>query len=244
MNLLKVIFRRETLAPMAALILASGVNVGFVGLRILFTGNLHYGFLVWNLFLAWLPLWFALLAEDYFARNSNRAKPAGKFWVLSALWLLFLPNAFYIFTDLIHLTNRFHFNFWVDLSVILSCALTGLVLGFMSLFLMQALVVRRYGPLAGWGFVMLSAGLSSFGIYLGRFLRFNSWDVIAKPSQLFQGITTFATGQAPPQHFAFFALFAVFLFVGYVMLYALTHLPAGMRLTSAPAPDSRQPARL
>lgn len=243
MNILKLIFRRETLPPMAALILASGVSVGFVALRILFTRNIFYGFLVWNLFLAWLPLFLALLAENYYSQSTNCKNPGGKYWLVSALWLLFLPNAFYIFTDIIHLTNRFHFNFWVDLSVILSCALTGLVLGFMSLFLMQSLVVRRYGQLAGWGFVMLIAGLSSFGIYLGRFLRVNSWDIVAKPGQVFHGITTFATGQAHPHHFAFFALFAVFLFVGYVMLYALTHLPAGMQLATVTTTDSPSTSR-
>jgi uncharacterized membrane protein len=244
MNLVKLLFRRETLAPMAALSLASAVSVGIVVLRVLFTKNIHYSFLIWNLFLAWLPLVFALLARDCFRRLEDPEKLGGKFWLFSALWLLFLPNAYYIFTDLIHLTNRFHYNFWVDLTVILSCALTGLVLGFVSLFLMQSIVTLRRGRLVGWGFVAAIAGLSSFGIYLGRFLRFNSWDVIAKPGQLYHSITSFASGQGHPHHFAFLALFAVFLFVGYVMLYALTHLPAGMQFAHAPASSATPSARV
>jgi uncharacterized membrane protein len=241
MSILKLLIRRETLAPMAALGLASAVCGGIVILRVLFTKNIVYGFLIWNLFLAWLPLVFALLAREAFQSSATQKKRVGKFWTFSALWLLFLPNAHYIFTDLIHLTNRFHFNFWVDLAVILSCALTGLVLGFISLFLMQSIVTQRCGGRVGWMFVAATVGLSSFGIYLGRFLRFNSWDIIAKPGELYQGITSFATGQAHPHHFAFLALFAVFLFVGYVMLYALTHLPAGMQLTATPV--AATPAR-
>lgn len=243
MSLLKLLFRRETLAPMAALSLASAVSVTVVTLRILFTGKLVYAFLIWNLLLAWLPLVFALLAREHFRQPPTSEKLPTKFWFFSALWLLFLPNASYIFTDLIHLTNRFYFNFWVDLTLILSCALTGLVLGFVSLFLMQSIVTQRCGRLAGWGFVALVAGLSSFGIYLGRFLRFNSWDVIAKPGKLYHGISSFATGQGEPHHIAFLGLFAAFLFIAYVMLYALTHLPAGMQFANTSVTNSATPAR-
>jgi len=243
MSLLKLLFRRETLVPLAALFLASVVSVTVVTLRVLFTGKLAYTFLIWNLCLAWLPLVFALLARDHFRQTSAQEKLTGKFWLFSALWLLFLPNASYIFTDLIHLTNRFYFNFWVDLTLILSCALTGLVLGFVSLFLMQSIVTQRCGRLAGWGFVALSAGLSSFGIYLGRFLRFNSWDVITKPGELYHGISSFATGQGEPHQIAFLGLFAAFLFITYVMLYALTHLPAGMQLATTSIANSTIPAR-
>lgn len=236
MQLLKLLFRRETRAPLAALIFASAVAMSLVLARIWFTGNLRYSFLGWNLFLAWLPLGFALLAGDQFQRPTPNGKLEAKFWLWATLWLLFLPNAYYIFTDLIHLTNRYHFHFWIDLTVILTCALIGLVLGFVSLLLMQSLVARRRGAAWSWAFVVAVMGLSSFGIYLGRFLRFNSWDVVAKPGQLYHGITAFASGQSEPHHFAFLALFAVFLLIAYVLLYALTHLPAGMKVTTPPGP--------
>jgi len=241
MNILKIICKRETLAPLVALLFGSIICGALILARIAVTKNLAYSFLIWNLFLAWLPLGFALLARESFRRATNRDKLGGKFWLLSALWLLFLPNAHYIFTDLIHLTNRFHYNFWVDLAIILSCAFTGLVLGFLSLYLMQSLVVQRYGRAWGWVFVAAIAGLSSFGIYLGRFLRFNSWDVIAQPGKLFQGITGFATGAGHPHHFAFLVLFATFLFLAYVILYALTHLPTATQLSFAPAPGPTVP---
>lgn len=243
MHLLKLLCRRETRMPLAALLCASTVAVALVLARIGFTGNLRYSFLGWNLFLAWLPLGFALLASDQFQRAPSRAPLRGKFWLWSALWLLFLPNAYYIFTDLIHLTNRYHFHFWIDLTVILSCALIGLVLGFVSLLLMQSLVAQRRGALWSWAFVLTVVSLSSFGIYLGRFLRFNSWDVVTKPGQLYHGITAFASGQSEPHHVAFLALFTVFLLIAYGLLYALTHLPAGLKLTAPPLPPPATPAQ-
>src|ERR1035437_7088518 len=130
MRLLKLAFKRETAMPVLALLFASGTSVALMVARILWTGRLGYSFLVWNLFLAWLPMMFALLACEKYQSTSGRD---WRFVGLAGAWLLFFPNAPYIFTDLIHLTTRFYPYFWVDLSLILLCALTGLVLGFVSL---------------------------------------------------------------------------------------------------------------
>ena len=139
--------------------------------------------------------------------------------------MLFFPNAPYIFTDLIHLTTRFYGHFWVDLTLILLCALTGLVLGFVSLYLMQTVVERMLGRPASWLFIGIVAALSGFGIYLGRFQRFNSWDILFRPIQLSRGISNWvADPLANANSLAFPILFAAFLFITYVMLYALTHL--------------------
>lgn len=242
MNSLKLLFKRETLAPVAAMIFASAVCVAVVIARIAWAGQIRYGFLAWNLFLAWLPLLFALLAREHYRADE---KPGWRFLGFSAAWLLFFPNAPYIFTDLTHLTSRYFPHFWVDLTVILSTAFTGLMLGFVSLYLMQSVVTRMLGRAAGWLFVAGAAGLGSFGIYLGRFLRFNSWDVVAKPAALYQGISSVATGQhAHPTHFAFLVLFATFIFIAYVMLYALTHLPtaAQMQINARDKTESPTPA--
>ena len=222
MKLLKLAFRRETAMPMLALTFASAASVALVFARILSTGNLRYSFLVWNLFLAWLPLIFALLACEKYQNASGRN---WHFVSLAGAWLLFFPNAPYIFTDLIHLTSFFYGHFWVDLTLILLCAITGLVLGFVSLYLMQSVVERMFGLPASWLFIAAVAGLSGFGIYLGRFMRFNSWDVVFRPRQVYNGIgnwvaNPFANGNS----LAFPILFGAFLFVSYLMLYALTHL--------------------
>jgi uncharacterized membrane protein len=226
MNILKLALKREVAMPVLALTFASGVCVALVIARIAWTARFHYAFLVWNLFLAWLPLVFALLANDEYR---NAPKRTWRFYGLTIAWLLFLPNAPYIFTDLIHLMSRFYGHFWVDLVPILSCALTGLVLSFLSLYLMQSIVARMFGWLASWLFVACAAGLSGFGIYLGRFLRFNSWDVLFKPVELYHGIGHWAADPlANGTSFAFPILFATFLFIAYVMLYGLTHLQPGV----------------
>src|SRR6266404_590452 len=213
MRLLKLAFKRERAIPMAALLFASSVGLTLVLARILWTGNIKYGFLIWNLFLAWLPLLFALLACDEYRAGNNRN---WRFLGFAGTWLLFFPNAPYIFTDLIHLTTHFYRHFWVDLVLILLFAVIGLVLGFVSLFLMQAVVRRMFGPAASWLFIAGVAALSGFGIYLGRFLRFNSWDLLLKPLALWEGIGSLVVNPVTrPTSFAFPVLFAAFLFTSY-----------------------------
>ncbi len=222
MALLKLAFAREIIRPMLALIFASAVCVGLVVARVAYTRDIHYFFLLWNLFLAWLPMVPALLAVEYWRRRPTlNWQLAG----MSGAWLLFFPNAPYIFTDIIHLTRDYRVHFWADLAPFLSCAFTGLVLGFVSLYLMQSVVKRMYGARASWCFVVAVSALSGFGIYVGRFLRFNSWDVLVKPLELSRGVGKWAADPLANSHtYAFPALFATFLFITYLMLYALTHL--------------------
>jgi uncharacterized membrane protein len=236
MKLFKFLFRHETIAPTLALAFASGITVALVIARMVWTGWLIYGFLAWNLFLAWLPLVFALLACDKFKSGGGRS---WTFFGFAGAWLLFFPNAPYIFTDLIHLTSKFYPHFWVDLMLFLLCAFTGLVLGFLSLYLMQSIVTRRFGPIRGWLFVAAVAGLSSIGVFIGRFLRFNSWDIVLRPGRVYERIDAWMGGtwrnQPSP---AFLLMFATFLFIAYLTLYALTHLSPAQQLT-APLPQKK-----
>jgi uncharacterized membrane protein len=231
MKLLKLLFKPETFAPMLALTFASGVSVTLVLARIVCSGNLNYSFLIWNLLLAWMPLLFALLACD---QVKSGAKPGWRFLGFAGAWLIFFPNAPYIFTDLIHLkTNlklELYTRFWVDMALILMCAFTGLMIGFVSLYLMQAIVRQKYGRVAGWMFIAAITGLSSFGICIGRFLRFNSWDVLVKPATLARGIGGWVDSLSHPGTIAFPMVFAAFLFTAYLTLYALTHLSPAQQL--------------
>ena len=227
MNFLKLLLKRETVAPLLAMIFSTGVCLLLVGTRIVSANGLHDGFrrhagLIWNLFLAWLPFLFALLASEEWNSGSKRN---WKFISFAAGWLIFAPNAPYIFTDMVHISPMYTKHYWVDLVMILSCGLTGLMLWFVALHLMHGIVAGKYGGVAGWIFVAAEAGLSSVGIYLGRFARFNSWDAVTKPGEVYQGISgwmTSALGDKPT--FAFAAFFAGFLFIAYLMLYSLTHL--------------------
>ncbi|MDB6018312.1 MAG: hypothetical protein JWR19_2801 [Pedosphaera sp.] len=218
----------EAAIPVLALLFATVVGTILVGLRIVWTGHWTYLFLLWNLFLAWLPLVFALGVSRQ-CRAGTRGR--WRLGLLAALWLLFLPNAPYIFTDLIHLNTWFRAHYWVDLSLILLFAFTGFLLGFLSLYLMQSVVASRVGKAASWLFILVAAGLSGFGVYLGRMLRWNSWDVLTNPLGLTQAIGHWAVHPLnnPGTSIGFPLLFATFLFLGYLMLYALTHLqPAPM----------------
>ncbi|MCH2199416.1 MAG: DUF1361 domain-containing protein [Flavobacteriales bacterium] len=149
------------------------------------TGSTMFFFLVWNLFLAGIPLALAM-----FLRFSNRAQKRWIFYPTLGAWLLFLPNAPYILTDLLHLRTKTAAPIWFDLTVILSFAWSGLLAGYYSLRWIQDLIVSRFRGRVwvGWSFAFLTIFASSYGIYLGRFLRWNSWDVLNAPGLLAQDI--------------------------------------------------------
>lgn len=217
---------RDLIRPFSAVTFASLLSCFLLVLRIALIGQFRQLYLVWNLFLAWMPLFFALTAVCL-----AHTRPQRRWWFFSAAaaWLLFFPNAPYILTDLIHLGPKTHGRYWADLVLILLFALIGLVLGFLSLFLMQRLVARRYGWPVGWLFVSLVAGLSGFGIYAGRFLRWNSWDVVFSPIELFADASHWLLQLPNSAHGLIIpVLFATMLFIAYLLLYSLTHLPAGL----------------
>ena len=224
--------RPSATVPLLAFLLASAAGVVLVGLRIVWTGNITYLFLVWNLFLAWVPLLLALRVSEH---HGAGVCSGWKLLALGAMWLCFFPNAPYIFTDFIHLNTWFRGHYWFDLTLILLIAFTGFMLGFVSLYLMQSVVAERFGRRASWWFILAVAALSGFGIYLGRFLRWNSWDVVLHPMGLSRDIGRLAAHPlANARPLVFQAMFAIFLFLGYVMLYALTHLqPARSRNVAA-----------
>ena len=141
--------------PVGTVAFASAVACVLLVARIVLSGNWRQLYLPWNLFLAWLPLLFACLAARADAMTaSNR----WRFRAHAVAWLLFFPNAPYILTDLWHLPPNIHHRFWGDLVLILLFALNGLVLGFLSLYLMQTLVARRFGWVKGWLFAVAALG--------------------------------------------------------------------------------------
>lgn len=99
------------------------------------------------------------------------------------LWLIFFPNAPYILTDLQHLGDRVsNVPLWYDVIMLIWFSWTGMLLGVVSLNLMQEIILRQLGRLFSWVFVIAVAGLTSVGLYLGRFVRLNSWDILQDPS--------------------------------------------------------------
>jgi uncharacterized membrane protein len=173
-------------------------------------------FLVWNLFLAWLPYLGSLWTTYLYRRQSRR------WWSLllpSLLWLIFFPNAPYLVTDLLHLQSRAPVPIWYDLGLLSTFAWAGLFLAIFSLRTMQMLVKTLAGSLTSWLFVASVLGLSGLGIYLGRFLNWNSWDLFFHP---FDVLSDVAIRLAHPlshlQTFGVTFLFAAFLLVCYLTI--------------------------
>jgi len=223
------LMERPWLLPTVALGFASLAGCFLLAGRVVISGEWNHLYLIWNLILAWIPLALAVQVE-----RLDRCSVSPR-WPLAAAglgWLLFFPNAPYIFTDFIHLGSRTSVRFWVDLILILWFALTGLVLGFVSLFMMQRVWVRRYGWLTGWVFVAMVSVLSGIGICVGRFLRWNSWDVVLNPWDLVVDLGRCLAGMPGRPALAVLpVLFGAVLFVAYVILYALTHLGGSVRRT-------------
>lgn len=170
---------RRTLA-FTALLAASGLCVALVEIRTRETGDPYYRFLVWNLILAWVPL--ALAAAAY-ARARKRSDVLVA--LLLAVWLLFFPNAPYLLTDFVHLGEG-PAPLWYDGLMLSAFAWTGLLLGFASLYLVQLLLRAALGATAAWIAVLASLGFASVGVYIGRFVRFNSWDALLHPRRVAQ----------------------------------------------------------
>ncbi len=195
----------------ALLFASAALGIAMVFVRVHFSGTLSYTFLFWNLFLAVIPFGISSLLVRF-------KTSAFVFYPLAALWLLFFPNAPYVLTDLIHL-RPVMVPLWYDLLLLLSFAWTSLMFGFVSLSDMQQLVKQRFNAVTGWLFAYAALLLGSFGIYLGRFLHWNSWDVITEPQKLAWDILERLVN--PLEHlstYGFTVLLTAFLLLAYLML--------------------------
>ena len=139
-------------------------------------------FLVWNITLALIPYIITVYLKN--DRNLNKRKLL--FWF--GIWLLFLPNSAYLMTDLVHLKPSHDHWFWLDLMVLLSFTLSGLFLFFLSIKEMKYHLEQYFNLKRNTLITIVIIYLSAFGIYLGRFLRFNSWEIISNSSDLFSHI--------------------------------------------------------
>ncbi|HEX6731366.1 MAG TPA: DUF1361 domain-containing protein [Pyrinomonadaceae bacterium] len=188
--------------------------VAMVAVRINRTGTVYYAFLISNLVLACVPL---------FLSTALRITNHWRFhWTIQltlfSLWLLFLPNAPYILTDILHLARVSHAPAWYDLALLLSCSGTGLLLGYLSLIDVQGIVARIFGTAFSWIFALVSLVLSGFAIYLGRFLRWNSWDVLVDPTRVFDIMGALLQPWAHGRALAVTVVFGVILTLGYITL--------------------------
>lgn len=203
------------------LLFATLVCVGMLGARFICAWNFRFSGLIGNLLLAWIPFVLALLIRRM-PSGGNRLR----FWSALVLWILFFPNAFYLVTDLIH-TKKFgtdHIFRWFDMLMTTCFACGGVFLGSLSLYLMQLFVDRRFGLRAGWFFAGGMLALGSFGIYLGRTLRLNSWDVVARPFKLVGDISALIEPQSLREVTAFSVTFFFFSLAVYTLVVSVARL--------------------
>lgn len=183
-NLLTAAKSNPRVRLLALLALSMAFSITMNGFRIWHSHTLTYVFLVWNLFLAAIPFAISTLLIEFKSLRKRQII----FWGLIAVWLLFLPNAPYIFTDLFHLKLKNGVPLWFDLLLLLSFAWNGIILGYLSLFDVQELVAPRLGKGFTWVSVIGILFLCAFGVYLGRYLRWNSWDIFFNPLPLLTDI--------------------------------------------------------
>ncbi len=222
--------RRDRAILLACLLACGAFPVVMVVVRVNVSEQLSYSFLVWNLFLAGIPVLLALGVESAW-RWGRRVQGA----VLWVAWLLFFPNSPYLTTDLIHLRSRPPTPLWFDALILVSAAVAGLLAGFVSLHLVQSAVARRFGARWSWVMAVAVLGLSGFGVYLGRFARFNSWDVLTRPRTLLYDVGSVVSPADGPRAVIVTVLFSSFLIVTYVTIEMLARVAPAIGSPEPPA---------
>ncbi len=175
--------KREALWRGVSLAVAASVALSLA--RIVLYQELLFGYMLWNLFLALLPLGFCLLLVYRLKTQSWLEKFN---LLLTILWLGFLPNSFYLVTDLIHIAEVGSRTILYDSVMLLSYALTGLLLGYISVILVHKELRKRLQARSTDRVIAGVFLLSSFAIYLGRYMRWNTWDVIINPIGLLANV--------------------------------------------------------
>jgi uncharacterized membrane protein len=206
------LYRQRAVTMFIALAVASAACIVMLAGRVVAFDSRAYLFMVWNLFLAWIP--FLISFFLYRLRPRGRVALA----VAGCAWLAFLPNAPYMVTDLVHLQTTKSAPIWYDSVMLATFAWTGLFLALVSLRMMQSLVRRRFGNLVSWAFSLVVLGLCGFGVYLGRVQRWNSWDIVANPSKILGSILNVALDPfAHPKALVMTLLMGTFLVIVYMM---------------------------
>lgn len=190
-------------------ILAVVLNV----LRVIIWGKMSLIYILWNIFLAFIPFFISFILLSL-----SKEKKLSKiiFIIGFIIWMLFIPNAPYIVTDFIHLGEIRSVPMLYDIFLIFSSASVGLMLGFHSFFHIEQIIKTKYSPRITSLIMGLIMIIISFGIYLGRFMRFNSWDVFVNHTSLIKNVwKIFSQSTANTEVFLYTGLFFFFLYLSY-----------------------------
>jgi len=184
----------------------------FTVVRHIISGRRAYYFLNWNLLLALMPLFISMVISSEFVKRKPKILTAALF----IIWLLFFPNAPYIITDLYYLNRHSERMFWYDLITIMMFAWTGLLAGFFSLDIIKETLFSKLSKVKSVAAVCGLLFVCAFGIYLGRVLRWNSWEILVQPRKFFLDvIDRFINPVGHNRTWGFTFLIGVFLNVTY-----------------------------
>lgn len=154
-------------------------------LRIVLFGTHSFLYIFWNIFLASVPF---IMSSFMLIRinKSNFYNPISIFCFI--IWFLFLPNAPYVITDFIHLGEVRNVPVMYDIILLFTSSIVSMLFGLYSMEQMEKILAHKFSEKLIKVIMLLIIFFTSFGIYLGRTLRFNSWDLFVNYHSLFQAI--------------------------------------------------------
>lgn len=206
--------RYKTILQM--LIVTNLISVLLFGLRLIGAENFRYWFMLWNLTLAWIA---PLLAWWLVMRLRNQPWSNWFNIVLSVAWIGFLPNSFYMVSDLIHVQQTGEVNIIFDTVMFSSFIFNGFIAGYLGTYLIHGELLKRFSVRAAYGLVIGIFAICSFAIYLGRILRWNTWDALLQPTGLIFDISdTFIRPLEHPQAFVITFSFTILITSFYLLL--------------------------
>ncbi len=200
------------------------------------TGRFSQGYLLWNLLLAAVPLVVAGYGARFASGTSRKQRSRAVGLAVFTVWLVFYPNAPYLFTDFIHVVRRSGLGAvalpwlsqadlqWYDIVMNAAFAFVGHYIGLVSMYLMHGTMKLLFGRVAGWAFLAPAILLSGFGIHIGRFSRFDSWDLVLHPVETLRVI---AQSLTDPAAVLFSLAFAFFIALTYIIFYIVKRDPLG-----------------
>lgn len=166
------------------LIISSLIAITMLLLRVKLTHSIYLLFLLWNLFLAAIPYSLSTIIKTDFRLRRSNLKNLG----IIIIWLLFIPNTFYLITDFVHLNPSNLYRYIFDFALLSSFTIAGFYFGILSINTIYKQIQFFYSNTISRIFLISISYLCAFGIYIGRVLRFNSWDIISNPFSLIKSI--------------------------------------------------------
>lgn len=208
MNTIKL---KNFTAQYRTLLVLATFSIALLCARVVVTHSIFYLFMAWNLVLAFSPL----MASAFI----SRARSGRWFCISLVIWLLLLPNSPYVLTDFIHLRKDNSVPVWFDVLLLVSFSAAALLPGLASMKIVFRELSERTGIFASWFFMGIISLLSGLGIYIGRFLRYNSWDVLRRPVGMLTDIFNVVTGDGTREAIGVTIGFGCFMFLLFNLYY-------------------------